>query len=371
MLSDIHFQYNGMLLGILLLSLAAIRGERHLEAAIWFATLLQFKHIFLYVAPIYGIYLLRVAVLNPGRWWDLTRLQWKNVAALFVILAVTFGLSLGPFVVLDQIPQLISRLFPFKRGLVHAYWAPNAWAIYMGLDLVLARVLHVRSAVPNSTSGLVGSTATLVLPNIPPAVTLALTVLAMAPLLWKVWQRPTARTFLFAFVPLSLCSFLFGWHVHEKAILMTLVPFGLVAFETPEWTQQFLRLSLAGHFALIPLFLEENPSYYILYFIIFLHWFITMRASDRYYTLILKRSSDPKTKDKKTASNEVASRYNIMEALDVLLLLGIAVLAVINGVVLPTVLPKYEFLPLLLTSIFSSAFVVKVFIDTTLLVMAL
>ncbi|KAM9036253.1 dolichyl pyrophosphate Glc1Man9GlcNAc2 alpha-1,3-glucosyltransferase isoform 4-T4 [Sarcophilus harrisii] len=55
----IHFQYNGFLFGLMLLSIARLFQKRHLEGAFLFAILLNFKHIYLYVAPAYGIYLLR------------------------------------------------------------------------------------------------------------------------------------------------------------------------------------------------------------------------------------------------------------------------------------------------------------------------
>ncbi|XP_076794303.1 dolichyl pyrophosphate Glc1Man9GlcNAc2 alpha-1,3-glucosyltransferase isoform X3 [Arvicanthis niloticus] len=58
-IDHIHFQYNGFLSGLLLLSIARLFQKRHIEGAFLFAVLLHFKHIYLYVAPAYGIYLLR------------------------------------------------------------------------------------------------------------------------------------------------------------------------------------------------------------------------------------------------------------------------------------------------------------------------
>jgi hypothetical protein len=40
----------------------------------------------------------------------------------------------------------------------------------------------------------------------------------------KLWFTPTYKSFLTALTLCGYASYLFGWHVHEKAILLVLVP---------------------------------------------------------------------------------------------------------------------------------------------------
>lgn len=55
----LHFQYNGFLLGILLISLSALEEGKDLLGGFVFAVLLCFKHLFAVAAPVYFVYLLR------------------------------------------------------------------------------------------------------------------------------------------------------------------------------------------------------------------------------------------------------------------------------------------------------------------------
>ena len=52
------FQYNGLLLGLLLASVGLMLGHRFLASSLIFVVLLNMKHIFIYCALPYFVYLL-------------------------------------------------------------------------------------------------------------------------------------------------------------------------------------------------------------------------------------------------------------------------------------------------------------------------
>jgi alpha-1,3-glucosyltransferase len=108
-----------------------------------------------------------------------------NLLALGNAVIFIFVVSLAPFVLHGQIPQLLSRLFPFKRGLNHAYWAPNVWALITALDRVLLFIARRTGGsdrikiegLASTSRGLVGDTIFSVLPTIKPIHTFIITAI--------------------------------------------------------------------------------------------------------------------------------------------------------------------------------------------------
>jgi len=258
----IHFQYNGMLLGILLISMSFGMYGNDILATVAFTTLLCMKHIFLYVAPAFGAYYLGILWTTKS-----SSLLFKLVMAASSVLVVTFG----PFARYGMIPQIISRLFPVQRGLVHAYWAPNFWAIYAALDKILSVTLPRLGLVElvdhtkgNMTGGLVGIASFSVLPEIQSSTAALVTFCSMTPALISIMKRPYPGMIPMAIIYCSLCSFMFGYHVHEKAILMALIPMGILAAQGRDQRAagRFLFLTIIGTYSLFPLL--TRPQEYLL-----------------------------------------------------------------------------------------------------------
>src|SRR6266536_3668304 len=83
--------------------------------------------------------------------------------------------------------------------------------------------------------------------------TFILTLLFPAIPLTKLFLYPTWDTFVGAITLCGYSSFLFGWHVHEKAILLVIIPFSLLAIKDRRYLGAFRPLAVAGHVSLFPL----------------------------------------------------------------------------------------------------------------------
>ncbi|XP_011177588.1 probable dolichyl pyrophosphate Glc1Man9GlcNAc2 alpha-1,3-glucosyltransferase isoform X1 [Zeugodacus cucurbitae] len=272
-LDHMHFQYNGFLFGILLLSISYLLEDRFLLSAFTFAALLMFKHIFLYMAPAFGFYLLKFYCLDK----KCAKNAIICIAKLAIVGLTPFVAAFGPFY--NQLDQVFSRLFPFKRGLTHAYWAPNFWALYNTADKVAAKLLRMPNAMgPSTTSGLVQEFVPQVLPNITPRITFVLTLIFMLPITTKLFANTSKRaskdTFLRAVVVCSCSAFMFGWHVHEKAILMCLLPLCLLFLLDSRDAKYAYWLSIFGYYSLFPLL--HQPCVLLLRYALYLAYIAFM-----------------------------------------------------------------------------------------------
>ena len=70
----------------------------------------------------------------------------------------------------------------------------------------------------------------------------------------KLWRSPGDwDVFVGAITLCGYASFLFGWHVHEKAVLLIIIPFSLIALRDRRYFSAFRSLAIAGHVSLFPL----------------------------------------------------------------------------------------------------------------------
>ncbi|XP_061338480.1 probable dolichyl pyrophosphate Glc1Man9GlcNAc2 alpha-1,3-glucosyltransferase [Gastrolobium bilobum] len=266
----IHFQYNGFLIGILLISISYLEEGRDLLGGFIFAVLLCFKHLFAVAAPVYFVYLLRHYC-----WGGVVR-GFSRLLIMGGVVVAVFASAFGPFFHLGQIQQVIRRLFPFGRGLCHAYWAPNFWVFYIMSDKGIAFTFrklgfNIQTPAASFTAGLVGDSSPFsVLPQITPFMTFIMVLLALSPCLLKAWKNPQPQMFSRWIAYAYTCGFLFGWHVHEKASLHFVIPLALFAAQTLEDAKHYFLLSIVSCYSLFPLLFEAR-EYPIKVLLLLLH----------------------------------------------------------------------------------------------------
>ena len=195
-------------------------------------------------------------------------------------------------------------------------------------------------ALNSVTRGLVGDTSFAVLPEITPRTAFILAQIFQHIPLVKLFLDPAWETFVGAVTLCGYACFLFGWHVHEKAILLIIIPFSLLALKDRRYLGAFRPLAVAGHVSLFPLLFTaaEFPIktvYTIFWLVLFLLAFDRLApASNRPRIFLLDRFS--------------------------LLYIAISIPLILYCSLLHQMMfgKSYEFLPLMFTSSYSAVGVV-------------
>ena len=140
---NIHFQYNGILFGLLFISFGFIAKKQYALGAIFYTVCLCMKHLFIYFAPAYFLFYFHYIVINKIKKKKYQKLIINLILIVLGMLSVLL-ITFLPFIVisiknknLSLLIQIKERLFPLDRGLLHTYWAPNFWALYSSFDKVL------------------------------------------------------------------------------------------------------------------------------------------------------------------------------------------------------------------------------------------
>jgi alpha-1,3-glucosyltransferase len=270
LVDHIHFQYNGWLCGWLVAAVAvsaaaggcAGGGKARFLAltsagAAAYTALVCSKHLFAAVGPVFAAYFALLALRPPGGGGFGVKAATAAAVALPVasVLALTFApfyLAGGP----AALAAIARRLAPLDRGLVHAYWAPNAWALAAGVDAAGAAVAKraVRSAalarLPRPlaamlartaaaaadgagafSAGLVKVTRFACFPTPGPGVAAAAALVAQLPAVAALAAAPSAPAAAGLLLPAvefaGLAAAAWGYHVHEKAALPYVLLAGL------------------------------------------------------------------------------------------------------------------------------------------------
>lgn len=364
LVDHIHFQYNGLLSGIFILSLASILKGDYASGSFWFALLLNFKHIYLYCAPAYGMYLLTSYCLAKETSQARLFTFLKRFLKLSLVVVSVFLIVYLPFADKSTLTQIVKRLFPFKRGLTHAYWAPNIWALYNTADKILATIFKSSLKVKfdldsisgvkpvSSTSGLVLEYEHQYLPSVRPLTTFVLVVTFTLPLIFKFLLnigRRSPELFLHSVTLAAFTSFLFGWHVHEKAIivvLLTMIPLALI---NPTLIPTFLRLTLAGTYSLFPLLYQ--PAEYLTKLTLLIAYY-------SYAKSLCQKEKERQLEERGFFGSVWCNLYSLLDKLFVIFLIMIEIyITLIHGRMNYSWNPfiglnKYQFLPLMLNSSF-------------------
>ncbi|KAG0346524.1 Glucosyltransferase-like protein [Podila minutissima] len=230
-----HFQYNAVMLGLVLWAINSYLDDQDVLGSIFFCLALGFKQMALYFSPAVFGYLLGKSLRQGffGCIWKLIKLG--------VAVIATLGLLFSPWLQSqEEILQVAHRIFPVFRGLYQDKVA-NIWCA-VNVVIKLREMFDIQELVRFSTLA---------------------TLLSFLPSVLYLIAKPTKRGLIYGLINSSLSFFLLSFQVHEKSILIPALPITLLILDEPAIASLFVTLAT---FSMFPLLRQEELTmpYYVL-----------------------------------------------------------------------------------------------------------
>ncbi|KAK3718590.1 Glucosyltransferase-like protein [Vermiconidia calcicola] len=277
-----HFQYNTVMLGFVLGTLSSILAGRRLWSCVFFVGALGFKQMALFYAPAVAAYLAGACIfprIDVVRFFSIAIVTLASFALLYLPLLLgtlrdTYRsiplsadvilpplLSTLPFELsekawyypyLVQLAQSIHRIFPFARGLFEDKVA-NIWC---GVHSSGLHKLNQYSSTLLSRAAL------------------GLTLVSITPPCAIIFLKPKKRLTPLAFAATAWGFFLCSYQVHEKNVLLPLLPMTLL-LSSEGGMKPVIRAwvgyaNLLGCWTMFPLLARDELR--IPYFVLTLLW---------------------------------------------------------------------------------------------------
>lgn len=235
-----HFQYNSVMLGFTLLALNFFASGQDLLGAVCFSLGLGFKQMALYYAPAIGSYLVAKCIyLGPQKGRSLfIRLALVTVLT-FLLLFLPF---LPPLAPLSAILDPIARIFPFARGLfedkVANFWCASnvvfKWKVWLSRPQLvkMSAILTAGGFLPGVVTLLYGGWKHRMLSEADDKSRAKDSPSSSTP-------EPLLPLLPYALLNSSMSFFLFSFQVHEKTILVPLLPLTLLLSGSSSGSETF------------------------------------------------------------------------------------------------------------------------------------
>ncbi|PGH09632.1 hypothetical protein AJ80_07661 [Polytolypa hystricis UAMH7299] len=273
-----HFQYNTVMLGLVVATLESLVAGRMLWACVFFVAALGFKQMALYYAPVVFAYMLG-ACFSPrvriGRLLSIALITIISFAllfapllagaiydkyrgikadlpppAIFSALPINIDESSWFYPLILQLSQAIHRIFPFARGLFEDKVA-NVWC-----------TIHTFYKLHRF------STQTL------QRASLAATILSVLPSCVLIGRYPRHSLLPFALSSAAWGFFLCSFQVHEKSVLLPLLPMSLLLGGDSGLSKEIRAwvgwANILGAWTLFPLLRRDDLR--VPYFVLTLLW---------------------------------------------------------------------------------------------------